>query len=105
MMHQNKYPRSLIVCLRKEIRNAGNKNGMIIFRRRRLETLDLSIRFISIFLSYFRYRYFDPISGRVLVVVVVVALSYVVMRVCREWWKYNAIEQRSTVRQYVVCVK
>ena len=101
MMHQNKYPRSLIVCLRKEIRNAGNKNGMIIFRRRRPETLNLSIRFISIFLSYLKYRYFDPISGRVLVVVVVV-LSYVVMWVCREWWKYNAIEQRSTVRQYVV---
>ena len=31
VMHQNKYPRLLIVCLRKENRNAGNKNGMIIF--------------------------------------------------------------------------
>ena len=76
MMHQNKYPRSLIVCLRKEIRNAGNKNGMIIFRRRRpAETLDLSIRFISIFLSYLKYRYFDPFSGRVFVVVVVLSMS------------------------------
>ena len=81
MMHQNKYPRSLIVCLRTEIRNAGKQKWYDYFRRRRPETLDLSIRFISIFLSYLKYRYFDPISGRVLVVVV---LSYVVMWVCRE---------------------